>query len=417
MGGRSKRRELKEAAGLSPLPETHSPVPGFTGTKGSRCSLYGDEKVYLGVRVKMPVRDLLKKIRIDKGWEPHDLQNIHGKSVKGDGQKVKMRAARRSYKRKRSTKSLEELAIIVEVLEEDLRTGNTCRSSPQSLPSPNPPVSPGWSQSGYNSDESDEMIPSPDFYGTSSPGSAGEYQQAWSPPGFTHTGLQPSGIGGVGGGEWEWADTQNQEWNLNNSTFFWAQLQREESQLEDISDAELLAHDEHGRTTLHKVACIGKRALGYAIAKRMAALNSLDLKDSDGMTALLHAAKHNHHLMVEDLILLGANVNETNNSGKSCLHLSAERGYIRVLEVLKNAMLDGVYVDVEATDNSGICVLQCASLALKATVRKLENSKFPNQTRLHTLRQEQIMETLECLLQMGSYLHTMGSQSMQPRFG
>ncbi|XP_031694888.1 NF-kappa-B inhibitor zeta-like isoform X1 [Anarrhichthys ocellatus] len=146
----------------------------------------------------------------------------------------------------------------------------------------------------------------------------------------------------------------------------------------------------------------------------MAALNSLDLKDADGMTALLHAAKHNHHLMVADLILLGANVNETNTSGKTCLHLSAERGYIRVLEVLKNKMMEGVYIDVEATDNSGICVLQCASLALKATVRKLESSKFPNQTRLYTLRQEQIMETLECLLQMGSYLHTM---CMQPRSG
>lgn len=50
-------------------------------------------------------------------------------------------------------------------------------------------------------------------------------------------------------------------------------------------------------------------------------------------TALLYAAKHNHHLMVADLIHLGANVNETNNSGKSCLHLSAEKGYFRVLEV------------------------------------------------------------------------------------
>lgn len=37
--------------------------------------------------------------------------------------------------------------------------------------------------------------------------------------------------------------------------------------------------------------------------------------------------------MVADLIYLGANVNETNNAGKSCLHLSAESGYIRVLEV------------------------------------------------------------------------------------
>lgn len=50
-------------------------------------------------------------------------------------------------------------------------------------------------------------------------------------------------------------------------------------------------------------------------------------------TALLYAAKNNHHLMVADLINLGANVNETNNSGKSCLHLSAEKGYFRVLEV------------------------------------------------------------------------------------
>lgn len=34
---------------------------------------------------------------------------------------------------------------------------------------------------------------------------------------------------------------------------------------------------------LHHVACVGKRALGYCIAKRMAALNSLELKDSAGM--------------------------------------------------------------------------------------------------------------------------------------
>jgi len=38
-------------------------------------SVYGvGEKVYLGVRVKMPVRDLLKKIRTDQGLEPHDFQ-------------------------------------------------------------------------------------------------------------------------------------------------------------------------------------------------------------------------------------------------------------------------------------------------------------------------------------------------------
>lgn len=50
---------------------------------------------------------------------------------------------------------------------------------------------------------------------------------------------------------------------------------------------------------LHKVVCLGKRAQAYAIAKRMSAVNSLDLKDSDGMvpnTHLLH-----QHLTVEVL--------------------------------------------------------------------------------------------------------------------
>ncbi|TDH15238.1 hypothetical protein EPR50_G00029500 [Perca flavescens] len=438
MGRLYKRKEPGERSdkttdigdGLSPLPgktaaglaEPHTPVSGLSvrdvdgRQKAERVSMYGGEKVYLGVRVKMPVRDLLRKIRIAQGCKPQDFQEIYGKTVK-DKQRVKTSKGRRSTKRKRPTKSLEELAIIVEVLEEDLRTGNTCLSPPQYLSPSKPPVSP--TGSGYNSDESDEMIPSPRSYVTYSPSTA-EYQQALSLPGPMHTSLDHSNIrntGSVGGRGEEWAYPQVHDWNGNNSAFFWAQLQKEESQLRDISDAALLAPDGYGRTALHKVACVGKRALGYAIAKRMAAFNSLDLKDSEGMTALLHAAKHNHHLMVADLIHLGASVNETNNSGKTCLHLSAEKGYIRVLEVLRQTMMDGVYVDVEATDNSGMSVFQCASVALKATVRELESSKPQNHISLNTLCQEQMMETLECLLQMGSYFYTMESQSIQPRIG
>lgn len=41
---------------------------------GDRYSVYGGEKVYLGVRVKMPVRDLLRNIRLAKGCESQDLQ-------------------------------------------------------------------------------------------------------------------------------------------------------------------------------------------------------------------------------------------------------------------------------------------------------------------------------------------------------
>lgn len=94
------------------------------------------------------------------------------------------------------------------------------------------------------------MIPSPQSYMTHSPGRA-EYYQALSPPGFMHTNLQPSSIRNIGrdgGGGEEWFDPQSHDWNLNSSAFFWTQLQKEESQLRDVSDAVLLAPDGHGRT-------------------------------------------------------------------------------------------------------------------------------------------------------------------------
>lgn len=106
--------------------------------------------------------------------------------------------------------------------------------------------------------------------------------------------------------------------------------------------------------------------------------------------------------MVADLMGLGANANEKDASGKTCLHLCAESGYIRVLEVLKHMMADGVFVDIDATDNYGLSALQCAALGLSAAVRELERSGSPGQSRLSTLRKDQMMETLECLLQMDS---------------
>ena len=53
-----------------PAIKVHHPL----STLGSRCSIYDGEKVYLGVRVKMPVRDLLRNIRLAQGVEPQDFQ-------------------------------------------------------------------------------------------------------------------------------------------------------------------------------------------------------------------------------------------------------------------------------------------------------------------------------------------------------
>lgn len=43
--------------------------------------------------------------------------------------------------------------------------------------------------------------------------------------------------------------------------------------------------------------------------------------------------------MVSDLISLGANVNEQDRLGKTPLHLCAENGYLRVLEVRSSLLL------------------------------------------------------------------------------
>lgn len=61
-------------------------------------------------------------------------------------------------------------------------------------------------------------------------------------------------------------------------------------------------------------------------------------------------------------------------------------------------------------------VLQCVSVAMKATMRDLEKGQSSHWSRLHALRQEQMMETLECLLQMGSYLHTMVNTRLATSF-
>ncbi|XP_030007564.1 NF-kappa-B inhibitor zeta [Sphaeramia orbicularis] len=263
------------------------------------------------------------------------------------------------------------------------------------------------------------MIPSPQPYMSYSPGT--NSHRPCPLPGFMHnTGIQTSCMdlhrdGTDVGCVDEWCGLQS--WDMDGSSFFWTQLQREESQLWDISDcrAAVPLMNMEGMRSI-KWCCVGKkRSWHMPSQEEWQSTQQPGCQDSDGMTALLYAANHNQHLIVADLIHLGASINERNNEGKSCLHLSAEKGYIQVLEVLKRVMMEGVYVDVEATDNCGMSVLQCASVALKTTVCELESSESASHTRLHMLRKEQMLETLECLLQMGSYLHTMGCWGMQPR--
>ncbi|NXY14222.1 IKBZ inhibitor, partial [Atrichornis clamosus] len=189
--------------------------------------------------------------------------------------------------------------------------------------------------------------------------------------------------------------------DLSAVSFFQFQLHREESLLRNIPAEKLLAPDENGNRLLHKAVAQGRRALTFALAQRFASLNKIDEKDAEERTALHLAAEKNQHLMVSDLISLGANVNEQDSCGKTPLHLCAENGYLRVLEVLKSCKSSGVCVEVDLPDHYGLTPLHCAALA--HTVLVTESQKTATDTdvgRLLRLRQAQILEGIHCLLQM-----------------
>ncbi|XP_052431465.1 NF-kappa-B inhibitor zeta isoform X1 [Carassius gibelio] len=435
----------------------------YTSQTGPKKHKSTSEKKYVGVRVRMPVRDMLRNIQIAKGIDPKDLQGKCSKASKGEKKRVNTGGNQRRFLKKHQTKSLDELAIIVEVLEEDLKTCQLTRSpnkspsgsyskfwvedaSPQgvmnthgqenemplspsySVPSSTSPVhsvsslypSPTYSQGAdvffgnqedYSSYESDKYRYD-DLYGMScSPANSCEYQVP-SPQNSLNASPNPD--------VWEvssqkmnyplWPYSQQEEWS--GVTFFWTQLEREETLLKEISNQELLAVDKNGRILLHQVVEEGKRSLVYVIARRMAALKKLDIKDSEGKTPLHLAAQKNQHFMVADLVSLGANINVKDRYGKTCLHLSAENGYIRVLEVLKSLMRNGIYINLEERDANGLSALQCAAVSLNHTVRELELCESAGRVRLHTLRKEQMMETLECLLQMECHLHAPARNNM-----
>lgn len=189
--------------------------------------------------------------------------------------------------------------------------------------------------------------------------------------------------------------------DLSALSFFQFQLHREENLLRNIPEEKLLAPDENGNRLLHKAVAQGRRALTFALAQRFASLNKIDEKDAEKRTALHLAAEKNQHLMVSDLISLGANVNEQDGSGKTPLHLCAENGYLRVLEVLKSCQDNGVCVEVDLPDHYGFTPLHRAALAHSVLVAQSQ-SPARDTGRFLALRKNQILEGILRLLQMGA---------------
>ncbi|NXT02486.1 IKBZ inhibitor, partial [Jacana jacana] len=396
------------------------------------------QKRYMGVRVRMPVRELLRKIRLSKGLDPaHSKDTSCLTSLPHLPPSPLLLLFQSKQSVGQTLKGLEDLDILVEVLQEDL---NKSQLQKESLHS-----GPGGFWQGFSSDlqtsrweTGGNKLVAGDLqdrchsitkllsYGcfkdstsalqgeaeTSFPhhqeniqesNSSEKQPSCWIQDGRTSPPKDFAGPSSQNTSPYSNASGGSPFTQQDHSavSFFQFQLRREESLLRNIPVEKLLAPDENGNRLLHKAVAQGRRALTFTLAQRFASLNKINEKDAKKQTALHLAAEKNQHLMVSDLISLGANVNEQDSLGKTPLHLCAENGYLRVLEVLKNCKDNGVCVEVNLTDHYGFTPLHCAALA--HTVLVTESHKTDTDTdmgRFLRLRKDQILEGINCLLQM-----------------
>ncbi|NXC40154.1 IKBZ inhibitor, partial [Penelope pileata] len=420
------------------------------------------QRRYMGVRVKMPVRELLRKVRLSRGLEAAPSQDISClTSLPHLPPSPLLLLCQSKQSIGQTLKGLEDLDILVEVLQEDLNKSQLRKESLHTEPDGCWPGFPAelqaWRggaagsrqaagpqercqglsrsrshccfmdcssapQQGVEASfrDAQKNMQEPDSPGVFSrtrekescwwmQGTSGSAQRdSWrhpaqgSPPcpspcplGSPRALLEAAGCSPGTAGRCRLTAAATQQ-DLSAISFFQFQLHREESLLRNIPADKLLAPDENGNRLLHKAVAQGRRALTYALARRFASLNKIDEKDAEKRTALHLAAEKNQHLMVSDLISLGANVNEQDSLGRTALHLCAENGYLRVL---KNCKDNGVRVEANLTDHYGLTPLHCAALA--HTILAMETQNADTDTgRFLRLRKDQILEGIHCLLQM-----------------
>ncbi|KAM4699609.1 NF-kappa-B inhibitor zeta [Discoglossus pictus] len=188
-------------------------------------------------------------------------------------------------------------------------------------------------------------------------------------------------------------------------SFFQWQIDQEENKIMNMSQEQLVSKDADGDTYLHIAVAQGRRALSYVLARRMAAMNRLDIKERNNQSALQVAVAANQHLIVQDLISLGAQVSTTDYWGRTPLHVCAVKGYSQVLQAIqKEATLNNQYVDVEATNYEGLTALHCAVMAHNIVLQQLQKNqqlRSPEREEL-MLRSKAMVETVRTLLQMGA---------------
>ncbi|XP_033027908.1 uncharacterized protein LOC117059998 [Lacerta agilis] len=126
---------LTELSGVESTAWNTSPaeVQELPARRGSALTVGAPQKQYVGVRVKMPVCELLRKIRLSKGTESGDNRETPAKAntKRYSGRAGKKRAYSERHDKQNccraqtALKSTEDLDILVEVLQEDLNESHS----------------------------------------------------------------------------------------------------------------------------------------------------------------------------------------------------------------------------------------------------------------------------------------------------
>ncbi|KAF3688461.1 NF-kappa-B inhibitor zeta I-kappa-B-zeta [Channa argus] len=188
-------------------------------------------------------------------------------------------------------------------------------------------------------------------------------------------------------------------------TLFHWQVQQEAQRIQGVSLDLLNMQDADGDTFLHIAVAQGRRALVYVLAGKMAQCGSLDVKEHNGQTALQIAAATNQHLILQDLILHGAQINTQDFWGRSPLHVCAEKGYFLSLQSIWTSLVRcGQLIDIEQFNYDGLTPLHAAVLSHNGVLKELRTLENPCTYMSMELakRRHKYIECIKTLMLMGA---------------
>ncbi|KAK1167995.1 NF-kappa-B inhibitor zeta-like [Acipenser oxyrinchus oxyrinchus] len=197
-------------------------------------------------------------------------------------------------------------------------------------------------------------------------------------------------------------------------SFFQWQIEQEDRKLANITQEHLISKDSDGDTFLHIAVAQGRRALSYVLARKMASFGMLDVKEHNGQSALQVAVAANQHLIVQDLLSLGAQINTADCWGRTPLHVCAEKGHAQAIQAIQKGVLgNGQQLDLEAINYDGMTALHRAVVSHNAGVQELQKTLQPRSSHIQGLliKNKRLVDCIKTLLQMGATIHAKDRKS------